>query len=100
MKRALLACLVVAGCKGSPAKMSMTPDEVIAAMRDFADRGCACSSDKECFREIRTEWEGARRSILFNADLLKGADRDAYQAERTRFGLCGDGAGLAVFDNV
>jgi hypothetical protein len=98
MKWALLAVLV-AGC-GSRPKMTMKPEDVIDAIRDLADRGCECGTDKECFREIRTEWEQTREQILFNAKLMQGDDKKAYDAERSRFGLCGDAAGLAVFDNV
>ena len=96
----LLACLVLAACKSSPPKMTMTPDQVLGAMRDYADRGCECGTDKECFRAIRDEWEASRGDILFNAKLLKADDRATYDAERQRFGLCGDAAGLTVFDNV
>lgn len=100
MKRLVIAALLVAACKSSSPKMTMTPDQVIGAMRDYADRGCACGTDKECFHAIRDEWESSRGDILFNAKLLTGDDKAAYAAERQRFGLCGDGAGLAVFDNV
>jgi hypothetical protein len=100
VKRLALIAVLVTGCKSMETKMTMTPEQVISAIRDLADRGCECGTDKECFREIRTEWEQARGQILFNAKLLKGADLDAYTAERNRFGMCGDGAGLAVFDNV
>ena len=100
MKRLFLIAIVVAGCKGSEPKMTMTPEEVISAIRDLADRGCECGTDKECFREVRNEWEQTRRQILYNARLLKGADLDTYIEEHKRFGLCGDAAGLAVFDNV
>lgn len=103
MKRVLLALVVVgavAGCKSSETRMTMTPEQTINAIRDLADRGCECGTDKECFREIRNEWEQTRDQILHNARLLKGADKEAYDAARLRFGMCGDGAGLAVFDNV
>lgn len=100
MKLALLAFVLLAACKGSSAKMTMTPADVIGAVRDYADRGCACGTDKECFHAIRDEWEENRKSLLYNANLMTGADRDAYNAERLRFGLCGDAAGLTVFDGV
>jgi len=102
MRACLLALVVIAasGCNGSKPKMTMTPEEVINAIRDLADRGCACGTDKECFREVRDEWEQSRRQILFNAKLLEGDDKKAYDAEHLRFGSCGDAAGLTVFDNV
>jgi hypothetical protein len=103
MKRALVVVALVvaslAGCEDKP-KLTMTVDEIVGAVRDFADRGCACDTDKECFQQIRDEWDAAKRPIVKNANLLQGADREAYQRERTRFGLCGDAAGLAVFDGV
>ena len=100
MKRLAVIALVVLGCKGSDPKPSMTPQQVIDAMTDLADRGCECGTDKECFHAIRDEWEQSRKSILYNAALLKGADLDAYNAQHKRFGLCGDAAGLTVFDGV
>ena len=102
MKRWLFGVAVVgslASCESKP-KLTMAPEEIIGALRDYADRGCACGTDKECFREIRDEWDAAKRPLVKNANLLTGADRDAYVEERTRFGLCGDAAGLTVWDNV
>jgi hypothetical protein len=96
MTRWLVLALLV-GCTDKP-KMTMTAEQVISAVRDFADRGCVCETDKECFQAIRDEWDAAKRDLVKNANLLTGADRDAYQAEHTRFALCGDRAGLAVFD--
>jgi hypothetical protein len=96
----IVAIALAVGCHGDKPKMTMTPAEVIDAIRDYADRGCACGTDKECFHAIRDEWEQQRRSILHDVDLMTGDDRAQYDAERQRFGLCGDAAGLAVFDGV
>jgi hypothetical protein len=96
--RTALALALLIGCKEPPQKMTMAPEDVIAAIRDFAERGCACDTDKECFREVRDEWDAAKRELVKNAHLMTGDDRQAYEAERLKFGLCGDGAGLAVFD--
>jgi hypothetical protein len=96
--RPLLVVAFVAACKEPPPKPTMTAEEVTAAVRDFADRGCPCETDRECFRVVRDEWDAAKREIVKNANLLTGAERDAYNAERQRFGACGDAAGLAVFD--
>jgi len=97
MKRVLVLALLLGGCEDKP-KMTMTAEQVINAVRDFADRGCPCETDKECFRAIRDEWDAAKRDLVKNANLLTGDDRKAYAAERKRFGLCGDTAGLTVFD--
>ena len=97
MKRAL-ALLVMLGCKDPQPKMTMAADEVVAAITDFAERGCACQADKECFRAVRDEWEAARGELVKNARLLTGDDKQAYDAARLRFGHCGDAAGLTVFD--
>ena len=94
-RRAVIALFVVIGCHKAP-KMNMTPQQVIAAMTDFADRGCACGQDKECFRAIRDEWNNAKTAIQYNAALIKGDDQKAYLDQRTRFGLCGDAAGAGV----
>jgi hypothetical protein len=88
-----------AGCESKP-KLTMTAEAIISAVRDYADRGCACETDKECFREVRDDWDAGKRELVKNANLLTGADRDAYVEERKRFGLCGDAAGLTVWDNV
>jgi hypothetical protein len=94
---ALLAgCLV--GCKEPPPKMTMTAEQVIAALTDYADRGCTCETDKECFRAIRDEWDAAKPELVKNARLLTGDNKQAYDDARLRFGLCGDAAGLTVFD--
>jgi hypothetical protein len=98
MRAALVVVLLAAGCDQPKPKMTMTAEEVVSAITDYADRGCACETDKECFREVRDEWDSAKQELVKNAKLLAGDDRAAYEEQRKRFGLCGDGAGLAVFD--
>jgi hypothetical protein len=98
MRAALVVVLLAAGCDQPKPKMTMTAEEVVSAITDYADRGCACETDKECFREVRDEWDAAKQELVKNAKLLAGDDRAAYEEQRKRFGLCGDGAGLAVFD--
>jgi hypothetical protein len=93
-----LALVLLLGCKEPPPKMTMTPEQVISAITDFADRGCPCETDKECFRAIRDEWDAAKPELVKNAKLLTGDDRQAYDAARLRFAACGDAAGLTVFD--
>jgi hypothetical protein len=85
-------------CGKEPPTMTMTPQEVVTAIEDFMARGCVCETDKECFRAVRDEWDAAKQEIVKNARLLTGDDKAAYDTARTKFGLCGDGAGLAVFD--
>jgi hypothetical protein len=96
--RTLLIAAVLLACKDEPPKLTMAPEEVVGAIEDYAERGCLCETDKECFRAIRDEWDAAKRELVKNARLLAGDDKAAYDAARHRFGLCGDGAGLAVFD--
>lgn len=98
MRAALVVVLLAAGCDQPKPKMTMTAEEVVSAITDYADRGCACETDKECFREVRDEWDSAKQELVKNAKLLARDDRTAYEEQRKRFGLCGDGAGLAVFD--
>jgi hypothetical protein len=97
---ALAIDLALVGCGKDPPKMTMTPQEVLTAIDDFMERGCACTtaSDKECFRAVRDEWDAAKQQIVHNARLLTGDDKAAYDTARNKFGMCGDGAGLAVFD--
>lgn len=97
---AIGCALLWIGCKEAKPKLTMAPADVVNAIRDYADRGCACEADKECFREIRGEFDAAKKELVRNAKLLTGADLDTYTAERQRFGMCGDGAGLAVWDNL
>ena len=73
LKPSLFLVLLV-GCKDSKPKMTMAPEDVINAVKDYAERGCACEADKECFREIRDEWDAAKKQLVFNAKLLTGAD--------------------------
>jgi hypothetical protein len=67
-------------------------------MKDYAERGCKFQDDKEGFRTIRDEWDAAKPELVKNAKLLTGDFKAQYDEARNRFGLCGDGAGLAVFD--
>jgi len=97
MKPALVLALCI-GCKEPPPKMTMAPADVINAITDYADRGCACDTDKECFRAVRDEWDAAKRDLVKNARLLTGDDATAYADAHHRFGMCGDAAGLTVFD--
>ena len=96
--RIALFVAVLFGCKEPPPTMTMSAEEILGAITDYADRGCACETDKECFRAVRDEWDAAKRELVKNARLLTGDDKAAYDEARLRFGLCGDGAGLAVFD--
>ena len=82
----------------TPALLISRSGASFAAITDFAERGCACQADKECFRAVRDEWEAARGELVKNARLLTGDDKQAYDAARLRFGHCGDAAGLTVFD--
>ena len=52
----------------------------------------------EVSQEAGDEWDAAKREIVKNARLLTGDDSVAYETARMKFGHCGDGAGLAVFD--
>ena len=97
MKR-LCAVVLCLGCDEPKPKMTMAPADVINAVTDYADRGCACDTDKECFRAVRDEWEAVRRDLVKNAKLLTGDDAAAYATARERFGRCGDVAGLTVWD--
>jgi hypothetical protein len=98
MRPVLAAALALAACKDAKPKASMTPTQVIAALEDFADRGCACGADKECFRAVRDEWDAAKPALVANAALLTGDDKTAWDNVHMKFALCGEGAGLAVFD--
>ena len=97
MTRWMILALLVA-CKEPPPKLTMPAADVIKSIEDFAERGCACSTDKECFREVRDEWDGVKRDIVKSSRALTGDDATAYATAHQRFAACGDAAGLAVFD--
>ncbi len=69
--------------------------ELIETLRDFADRTCACETDKECVRAIRDEWDGVRTDLLNHG--LTGDELAAYNHELGRFRHCGDAAGLTIW---
>lgn len=95
MRSALVALMLVAACEKTTAPKPRP--ELIETLRDFADRTCACETDKECVRAIRDEWDAVRQDVLNHG--LTGADLDAYNEELKRFRLCGDGAGLTIWLN-
>ncbi|MGE0402240.1 MAG: hypothetical protein AB7T06_36395 [Kofleriaceae bacterium] len=93
MRVALALLLLASACE----KKTTRPPrpELIETLRDFADRTCACETDKECVRAIRDEWDTVRADVLDHG--LTGADLSAYNAELDRFRLCGDAAGLTIW---
>ena len=95
MRSALVALMLVAGCEKTTAPKPRP--ELIETLRDFADRTCACETDKECVRAIRDDRDAVRQDVLNHG--LTGADLDAYNEELKRFRLCGDGAGLTIWLN-
>ena len=89
----LLFVVVVAACS---TKSTVTPrPELVETMRDFADRTCACETDKECVRAIRDEWDGVKRDVLAHG--LGGDALRDYETELQRFRACGDAAGLTIW---
>jgi hypothetical protein len=92
MRAALVALLLVACDKTSAPKPR---PEMIETVRDFADRACACETDKECMRAIRDEWDGVRRDVLNHG--LSGDQLTAFDEQLQRFRACGDAAGLTIW---
>ncbi len=89
-----LTWIALAACDES--KPPPPRPQLIETLRDFADRTCACGTDKDCVREIRdTEWEPNKRDTLRHG--LTGDDKAAYDAELARFRACGDAAGLTIW---
>jgi hypothetical protein len=94
MSRAALIVIALAACGGK--KTAPTPrPELIETMRDMADRVCACETDKDCVREIRTEWD-AQKADLMNHGLV-GEQRAEFETELHRVRSCGDGGGLTFW---
>lgn len=96
--RVALAVLALAAIGACEKKSAPKPrPELIETLRDFADRTCACETDKECVRAVRDEWDAVRADVLDHG--LTGDDLNAYNAELHRFRMCGDAAGLTIWLN-
>lgn len=88
--------LVTVACDSKKSAPPPRP-ELIETLRDFADRACACETDKECVRALRDEWDTVRADVLNHG--LTGEELSAYNAELNRFRMCGDAAGLTIWLN-
>lgn len=95
MRIIVIALVILTACEK---KSAPTPrPEMIDTVRDFADRTCACETDKECVRAIRDEWDGVRRDVLNHG--LTGDQLATFDQELGRFRACGDAAGLTIWLN-
>ena len=92
--RKVLALLVVAACSHKSKPPPPRP-ELIETMRSFADRVCACGTDRDCVKPIRDEFDAQKADLLDNH--LTGDDQAKLDAELLRLRGCGDGAGLTIW---
>ena len=94
MMRAALIVIALAACGGKKAAPTPRP-ELIETVRAMADRVCACETDKECIREIRTEWDAQKRDLTDHG--LVGEQRAQFDTELNRVRGCGDAGGLTFW---
>jgi hypothetical protein len=94
MMRKLLVVFVVAACS-TKSKPPPPRPELIETIRSFADRVCACGTDRDCVKPIRDEFDAQKADLLDNG--LTGDARAKFEAELLRLRLCGDGAGLTIW---
>jgi hypothetical protein len=91
--------LAMAACKSGAKKppAGPPPTQIISQVRGWADRACACQTDRDCMAPIVAEWEAAKWQLRDLAAQLPPSDRKAYDDELTRFSMCGDAAGVTVW---
>jgi len=87
--------LVFAACSFKDKPPPPRP-ELIDTVRDFADRCGECNNDKACVHGVRDEWDAVKRDVQQHG--LTGEQKQAFDAELTRFKLCGDAAGLTIWN--
>jgi hypothetical protein len=92
--RAALLVLALTACGGKKTAPVPRP-EMIETARDLADRVCACETDKDCLRELRTEWDAQKTALASHG--LEGEQRAQIEAEIARVRSCGDGGGLTFW---
>jgi hypothetical protein len=89
-----LIVIALAACGGKKAAPTPRP-ELIETVRAMADRVCACETDKDCVREIRTEWDAQKQDLMNHG--LAGEQRAQFEAELMRVRQCGDAGGLTFW---
>ncbi|MBA3457678.1 MAG: hypothetical protein H0T42_31640 [Deltaproteobacteria bacterium] len=89
----LLTLVAVAGC-WSKEKLPPRP-ELIQVIRPLADQACGCGTDKECLREVRTQFDAVKADLAKHG--LTGEDLKTYDAELLRLRLCGDAGGVTMW---
>lgn len=94
MIRAALFVIALAACGGKKTPPTPHP-EMIETVRDMGDRVCACETDKECVRTIRTEWDAQKTDLVNHG--LTGEQRAQFDVELNRVRACGDAGGLTFW---
>jgi hypothetical protein len=93
MTRLLAVALIATACAKS--KPPTPHPEMIDAIRSFADRVCACGTDRECVAPIRDEFDLRKAALLDHG--LTGTDLATFDRELLRLRGCGDAAGLTIW---
>ena len=94
MSRVALIVIALAACSSKKAAPPPRP-ELIETVRAMADRVCACETDKDCVREVRSDWDAQKRDLMDHG--LVGEQRAQFDAELLRVRQCGDAGGLTFW---
>lgn len=86
--------LYAAGC-ATKRKPPPPRPELIEVVRAFADRACACGTDRDCVQPIRDEFDTQKADLLANG--LTGDAKARFDSELSRLRMCGDAAGLTIW---
>lgn len=93
MRVVLVVALLVACSSKKPAPQPRP--ELLETVTVLADSVCSCSTDKECIRTVRDDWD-AQKVDLMNHGLI-GDPKTAFDAEVLRMRSCGDAGGLTFW---
>jgi hypothetical protein len=97
--RALLLLALVACSSAKKQQPPPAAGPLIDTMKVFADRACACETDKDCLHGVRDEYDAQKDQLLGNGARLSGDDKAKFDAEHGRLQGCGDAGGLTFWDH-
>lgn len=93
--RLVIASVLLVACEKT--KPPPPRPELIDVVRGIADRACACSTDKDCLKEVRAEFDPQKFDLQKHG--LAGEQKAAFDAELLRLRACGDAGGVTIWLN-
>lgn len=100
MTRALLlAITLLAACSAAKQQPPPAAGPLIATLHGFAERACACETDRDCLHGVRDEYDAQKDPLLAGGARLTGDDKARFDAELSRLKMCGDAGGLTFWDH-